>query len=91
MFLFLVVPYRAFFHLQVKLTSICDNLVLMQRSIASLVWEWNTDLQEFVTQQKKSEKTKNDAKVEAKITPKPGSVKGNADVVRDCFKNCVFS
>ena len=72
--------------LQVKLTSICDNLVLMQRSIASLVWEWNTDLQEFVTQQKKSEKTKNDAKVDVKVTvtPKPGSVKANAEAVRYC-------
>ena len=60
----------------------------MQRSIAGLVWEWNTDLQEFVTQQKKSEKTKADTKTDAKATvvSKPGSAasgRGSVDTVRD--------
>ena len=59
---------------------------MLQRSIASLVAEWNTDLQEFVTQQKKSEKTKTDTKFDVKSTAssKPGSVagRGSVDTVR---------
>ena len=74
--------------MQAKLTTICDNLVLLQRSIAGLVWEWNQDLQEFVAQQKKSEKTKVDTKSEIKATSaaKPTSStggRGSVDTVRN--------
>ena len=73
------------FSLQSKLGTICDNLVLLQRSIASLVWEWNTDLQEFVAQQKKSEKTKADTAKAFSTASKPGgsvlSARGSTDVV----------
>ena len=63
-------------------------MVLLQRSIAGLVWEWNQDLQEFVAQQKKSEKTKVDTKAEVKATSaaKPSAStagKGSVDTVRE--------
>ena len=63
--------------------------MLLQRSIASLVAEWNTDLQEFVAQQKKSEKTKADVKSDVKTTAnlKQGtSARGSIDTVRKTWQ-----